>query len=270
MKTLWWTLLAAIALGAVVLFNYWASFQLLSTLAYAGLIVAVFGLANLVVPFRFLGIHRRALGALVLVGGVALAFGALLWPASTVRAAQRRTVLDDIMPEYQFWERHSTRVHARPERVMEAVRQSTFADMKSLGTLLKIRAAALRIHDTSKLPLDKRVFDAFSAPGMVGGGSDHEVLLGWIANLRAGRLADVHTLPEFAAYRDPGGIKMAFNFYIEDAGEGWWKLTTETRVLALDESTGRGMGRYWRFIVPGSGLLRRQWLDGIKTRAEAQ
>ena len=269
-KTLSWILLAAMGLGALLLFNYWASYQPLSTLVYAGIVTAVFGLANLVLPFRFLGVRKRAVAALVLVGGVGVALAALFWPASMIRVAQPRTRLDDIMPEYQFFERHSVRIHAQPEQVMQAVRQSTFRDMKSLATLLRIRAAVLRIQDTVELPQDKRILDAFSAPGMLLGGSQHEVLKCWIASLRAKRLADVRTLQEFADYREPGGIKMAFNFLVEEAGEGWCTLTTDTRVVALDESTRSGMARYWRLIVPGSGLLRRQWLDGIKRRAESE
>jgi len=267
-KTLSWALLAAAALGAVLLFNYWASFQLLSTLVYAGIVAALFGLANLVLPFRFLGIRKRLVGVLVLAGGVALAFAALWWPASTVRVAQAKTRLDQILPEYQFWERHTARVHARPEQVMQAVRQSTFADLKSLNTLLKIRAAALRIHESGQLPQDKRMFDAFSAPGMLQDSSEHETLICWIASMRAKGLAPVRTLQEFADYTEQSAIKMAFNFTAEDAGGGWSTLTTETRVLALSESNRRGMARYWRFIVPGSGLLRREWLDGIRKRAE--
>jgi hypothetical protein len=143
-----WTLLAAMALALVLLFNYWASFQPLSTLAYSGIVLAFCGLANLALPFRFLGIRRRAVGALALAGGVVLTLTVLLWPAPTLRVAQHRNRLDDVMPEYQFNERHSARIHARPEQAMQAVRQSTFGDMKSLATLLKIRAAALRIHDT--------------------------------------------------------------------------------------------------------------------------
>ena len=174
------------------------------------------------------------------------------------------------MPEYQFYERHTTRVHARLEQVMQAVRQSTFADMTSLTTLLKIRGAALRIHETGQLPQDRRIFDAFSAPGMLLDDSGHELLMCWIASLREKGLARVQTLEEFAAYREQSAIKMAFNFEVAEAGDGWCTLGTETRVLALDESSRRGMARYWRFIVPGSGLLRREWLDGIKRRAEAQ
>jgi hypothetical protein len=269
-KTLSWILLAAASLGAVLLFNYWASFQLLSTLVYAGIVAALLGLANLALPFRFLGVRKRAVGALVLAGGVALTLAALFWPATMVRVAQPRTRLDDIMPEYQFFERHSARIHARPEQVMRAVRQSTFGDMRSLATLLKIRAAVLRIHDTGELPQDKRVLDAFAAPGVLLGDSEHEIVMGWIADTRAKRLAEVRTLQEFADYREPGGIKMAFNFNVEETGDGWSTTSTETRVAALDESNRRGMARYWRLIVPGSGLLRRQWLDGIKRRAESE
>jgi hypothetical protein len=77
-------------------------------------------------------------------------------------------------------------------------------------------------------------------------------------------------LQEFADYQEQGAVKMAYDFNVEDAGSGWSIISTETRVLATDDLTRRGMARYWRLIVPGSGLLRRQWLDGIKRRAESE
>ncbi len=268
-KVVSWTLLAAIALGALVLFNYWASYQPLSTLVYTGIVLTLFGVANLAFPFRFLGIRKRAIGALVLTGAVVLSVAALQWPAPTIRVAQHETRLDDIMPEYQFFERHSARIHARPEQVMQAIRQSTFGDMKSLVTLLKIRGAALRLDDTGAFLQDKRVLDAFSASGYLLGGSEHEIVMAGVWNARQNRRPEVRTLQEFADYRQQGAVKMAYGFYVEDAGGGWSTISTETRVLALDDFTRRSMGRYWRLIVPGSGLLRRQWLEGIKRRAES-
>jgi hypothetical protein len=268
-KAVAWMLLAIMAFAAVLLFNYWAAYQPLSTLAYSGIVLALWGLANLVFPFGFLGIRKRAVGALILAGGVGLAVAALLWPAPMIRVAQPRTLLDDIMPEYQFFERHSTRIHAQPQQVMQAVRQSTFGDMKSLVTLLKIRGAALQAHDTGEFAQDKRIFDAFSASGFVSDGSEREIVMCGGANVRAKRSLVVHTLQEFADYREQGAVKMAYYFYVEDAGGGWSTISTETRVVATDDFTRRGMGRYWRLIVPGSGLLRRQWLEGIKRRAES-
>ncbi|MFI5098543.1 MAG: hypothetical protein ACHQT6_11280 [Candidatus Acidiferrales bacterium] len=268
-KAVAWTLLGAMALAAVLLLNYWASYQPLSTLAYFGIVLALSGLANLARPFRFLGIRKRAVGALILAGGVGLAIAALLWPAPIIRVAHHRTLLDDIMPEYQFSERHSARIHARSEQVMQAVRESTFGDMKSLVTLLKIRGAVLRIHDTGGFLQDKRVLDAFSASGYLSGGSEHEIVMCGGANVRAKRRLEARTVQEFADDREQGGVKMAFDFNVEEAEEGWSTISTETRVVALDDFTRRGMGRYWRLIVPGSGLLRLQWLEGIKKRAES-
>lgn len=269
-RTLSWILLAAIALGAVLLFNYWASYQPLSTLVYAGIVAALFGAANLAYPFRFLGIRKRSVGALVFVGAAALAFAALFWPAPVI-AAQHRNQLDEIMPRYQFSERHSIRIHASVEKVMQAVRQSSFGDMRSLAMLLKVRAAALRTksQETGAFSSDKQILDAFVASGYVLGGSGHELLVAGGADLRAKRPLELRTLQQFADSREQGAVKMAFDFDARDAGDGWSTLTTETRVLALADDSGQGMARYWRLIVPGSGLLRRQWLDGIRRRAES-
>jgi hypothetical protein len=79
----------------------------------------------------------------------------------------------------------------------------------------------------------------------------------------------MHNLQEFAASREQGAIKMGLHFNVEEAGNGRCRVTTEQRVAALDGMTSSGMARYWRLIVPGSGLLRLQWLEGIKKRAES-
>jgi hypothetical protein len=248
LKAVSWTLLAALAAAAILLFNHWASYQPLSTLVYSGIVLALAGLANVAVPFRFLGVRKRAAGASILAGGVALTFAALYWPARMMHVAQSRTRLDEIMPEYQFSERHSARIHARPEQVVQAVRQSTFGDMKSLATLLKIRGAVLRTPAQGPGDLrNKRVLDAFTQSGYLFGGSEREIAIFGAWDVRASRRPEVHTVREFADYRAPGTVKMAFDFNVEQAGEGWCTLSTETRVAAHGE-VSRGLARYWRFI----------------------
>ena len=226
-KTVWWALLSAVALAAILLLNYWAAYQPLSTLVYSGIVLALCGLANLAFPFRFLGIRKRVVGVIIFTGGVGLAIAALLWPAPMFRVAQHRTALDDVMPEYQFFERHSTRVHARPEQVMQAVRQSTFGDMKSLSTLMKIRGAALRIHETGDSFQDKRVLDVFSASGYLSGGSEHEVVMCGGANVRAKRPLGVRTLQEFADYREQGRCQDGFQLQRGRCGQ--WMVHRQHR-----------------------------------------
>jgi hypothetical protein len=265
-----WVLFAAAAFGGILLLNYWASYQLLSTLAYSGIVAALLGLANLVVPFRFMGIRRRSVGALGLAAGIALFLAALLWPAPMIRVAQPKTRLDSVMPEYQFCERHAIRARARPEQLIKAARESTFGDMKSLGTLLRIRALVVRDPGIGDELQQRRVLEAFAASGYLLDAGEREVTMFGAVNVRERRRPDVRTAQAFVDYGEQGGVKMAFDFRAEDAGGGWSTISTETRVVATDPATRSGMGRYWRLIVPGSGLLRRQWLDGIRRRAETQ
>ena len=49
------------------------------------------------------------------------------------------------------------------------------------------------------------------------------------------------------------------NFRLRDEGDGWIRLTTETRVFALDASARRRFAAYWRLISPGSAFIRRMW-----------
>jgi hypothetical protein len=262
-----WALVFAVALSAVLLLNYWASFQPLSTLAYSGIGLALCGLANAAVPFQFLGVRKRRVGALVLASGVALAYAALYWPAAMIRVAQPKTRLDEVMPEYQFSERHSARVKAPPEQVMQAIRLSSFSDMKSLVTLLRVRSAVLGAppQDIGHFQ-EKRILDAFAESGYLSAGSEREIALFGVWNARTNRRPDVHTLEQLVAYREHGAVKMGFGFEVEQSSEGRCTIHTETRVMILGDS--RGPARYWRLIVPGSGLLRIQWLKGIKRRAE--
>jgi hypothetical protein len=269
-KILSWTALAAMTVAALLLFNYWASFQPLSILTYSGFVLALAGLVNLAIPSRFLGVRKRSTGALIFAGGVVLAIAALLWPTPVIRAAQHQSRLDDIMPEYQFSEKHSVGTRARPEQVLQAAREATWSDLSSLNTLMKIRGAVLRapFHATGYFAPDKRVLDVFAASGYLTESSEHELVVFGAANTRLGRGAVVHNAQEFVDYREQGAVKMAFDFTAEDAGGGWTTITTETRMIVHSEST-RGAAIYWRLIVPGSGLLRREWLDGIKRRAES-
>jgi len=164
-----------------LIFNYWAAYQPLSTLVYSGIVLALCGIANLVLPFRFLGVRKRAVGALILASGAALTFVALFWPASMIRVAHPGTRLDEVMPEYQFSERHSARIHARLEQVMQATRQSTFGGMKSLITLLKIRGAVLRqpVVDSGAWH-NARSLDGFSKSGSFLDSSEHEIAMFWL------------------------------------------------------------------------------------------
>jgi hypothetical protein len=45
------------------------------------------------------------------------------------------------------------------------------------------------------------------------------------------------------------------------------RLTTETRVAAVDEAALRAFRRYWRVVGPFSAVIRRRWLRTIARSA---
>jgi hypothetical protein len=72
----------------------------------------------------------------------------------------------------------------------------------------------------------------------------------------------------FTSLHEPGIATAGMNFALREDGDGWTRLTTETRVHATDATASRLFATYWRIIYPGSALIRRSWLRAIKARAE--
>lgn len=249
----------------------------LSTLLYVGLLAAAVGLLSILWPLRFLHIRTRGGGALVLAAGLAAIVVAVAWPAPTRRAEAPRSHLDAIMPAWQFAEFHETRVHASPARVMEAVRAVTPGEIRFFVALMQIRALPARI--LGKLPprpphqAPRPLLEMMLRSGFVMlSETDGEIVFGEVG--RFWRTAEARIPPsvqdaaDFTSLTTPGMGKVAANLRAEPDGEGWTRLTTETRVIGIGAPATRSFAVYWRLIYPGSSLIRTTWLAAIKARAE--
>ena len=62
----------------------------------------------------------------------------------------------------------------------------------------------------------------------------------------------------------PGSVKIVANFLAEPLLDGRTRLSTETRVAALDGDARRAFRRYWRVVGPFSALIRRRWLAAAR------
>lgn len=66
-----------------------------------------------------------------------------------------------------------------------------------------------------------------------------------------------------------GSVRIVVNFLAEARSDGRTRLSTETRVAALDDGARRAFRRYWRLVGPFSALIRRRWLAAARRSAAA-
>ncbi|MBV9068343.1 MAG: hypothetical protein JO093_14415 [Acidobacteria bacterium] len=215
--------------------------MLLSVLLYGGLFAAMAG----AVAMLWRRTRRRA--AVIVATGMTLVVVALLWPATEQRATVNASKLDEIMPRWQFVERHEIRIAATPERIYSAIRNVTASEIRFFQVLTAIRCMGRCREKESILhaPAAKPILDVAVGSGfrMLADDAPRELVIG-------SRVA-------------PGAFAV-MNFHI--GGDGL--VTTETRVFARNDRARRRFAIYWRFIRPGSGIIRRSWLEAIKRRAE--
>jgi hypothetical protein len=79
--------------------------------------------------------------------------------------------------------------------------------------------------------------------------------------------ARAHTSDAWLGWSAPG-LKIAADLCAEPHGDGHTRLSTETRVLALDRRSRRLFRIYWLVVRPFSALIRRRWLRAIAARAQ--
>jgi hypothetical protein len=177
--------------------------------------------------------------------------------------------LDEFLPHYDVREVHSTAIAATPERVIEAARELTWRDVPLFAALMALRSlpALLAGHRASA---SHPIVEDFRRAGFVAlAERPDELIFGAIGQFwkPTGGLRVVAPA-EFRDLDVPGFAKTVFNFRAEPGpNRSVARLTTETRVLAADDSARRSFLRYWRVIHPGSALIRRVWLRAIRARA---
>lgn len=247
-----------------------------SLLLYGGVVIAMLGVVLLVRPFHRFGIRTRRRAAVVTAAGLALAASGLILPAPTQQTSARDTLIDRWLPEWQFEEFHERRVRATPAQVVEALKRVRASDIFLFRTLTFIRNPGRQGQGTNILnpSEDDPILDVALAGGFVLlGETDQELLLGAVVMTPPGivRAAQRGTAPSlkparFRALGQPGFARAVMNFRATQEADGWTRVTTETRVYAVDGATQRRFGRYWRVIYPGSALIRRSWLRAIENR----
>ncbi|MEA2239279.1 MAG: hypothetical protein QOC81_4003 [Thermoanaerobaculia bacterium] len=214
----------------------------LSTILYCGAVAILIGTIALL-PRR-----TRHRAVWLILTGVASITIAIFYPASEQRVTSVATNLDKIMPRWQFDEHHEIQINATPERIYAAIRDVTPREIRLFQTLTTIRCLG-RCKGESILnaPDAKPILEVATSSGfrILADDPPRELVIG------------TRVAPRTVA---------VMNFLVGNDGH----VTTETRVFAQTERGARKFAVYWRIIRPGSGIIRRSWLEAIKRRAEAK
>ncbi len=264
-------LIAGTLATLLAVLHYYSPLKLSSVLPYAGLILVITGLVCLIHPLKTIFVRSRKAAACLIAVGFFGAGLALFWPASTTTVSERTSLLDGVMPQYEFAEHHQIRVHAPLARAYLALQAVTPDELAAYPILMKVRNAALGRSWNRPQGPSPAIIAIFSDPSSgytLIRQNEQEMVFGGVGRVRKGGRPTPSSPAAFASFDQRGCVKVAFNLKVVDAGGSWTTVSTETRLHALDPESRRATAVYWRLIYPGSGMLRTMWLQAARIRAE--
>ena len=170
-------------------------------------------------------------------------------------------LIDQILPRYDQREYHQIQTRGNPAEVYESVRALDFSDSFLIRTLFSLRG----------LPASLKSVDDLLQVGfvLVDEQPGREFVLGLIGKFWAptAKLEKVDAL-QYRAFNHKGYAKVAWNFAVSKTSHGLIKVSTETRIVCMDDSSRRLFRLYWLLVGHFSGVTRREMLRLVKRTME--
>ena len=221
---------------------------------------------------------RAAAGALA--AGVAAALGgyaacaAVAWRrygrVPLPRDDQHDELLDRFMPAFDIVERHQVHIAAPAWVTMDAAREQDLLQLPPVRAIFRAREVVLgATPDDRQLPKGLLAATLALGWGVLGEVPDREIVVGaatrpWEPNVT------FRPIPpdEFAAFGEPGFVKIVWTLRVDPIDEGRSIFRTETRAIATDATARAWFRRYWAFASPGIVLIRKLSLGPLRREAE--
>lgn len=185
------------------------------------------------------------------------------------RDRQSDALLDRFIPVYDIVERHSIAVKAPPEITFAAACEMDPGRSWIVRAVFRLREILFRSRAPARaLPSGILAKTKALGWGVLAEVPGREIVMGavtqpWLADVQFRALPPA----EFAGFRDPGYVKIAWTLSAIPAAGGSVFLT-ETRAVATDPAARARFRAYWRRVSPGIRLIRRAMLCPLKKEAE--
>jgi hypothetical protein len=169
--------------------------------------------------------------------------------------------LDDVLPRFEFSERHSVGIAAPAQRIMESVTTWRNRDdplVRAAMTLRETPARLLgcarpRLLELADFTLLEQQADTALIFGLIGAF--------WEADYG---LRDIPSIAAFRAERHDDVCKLVLGFVVQPQAGKRYRLVTETRISCVTARARHRFLPYWLLICPVSGLIRRRMLSAIR------
>lgn len=222
-------------------------------------------------------VRRTFKSAAGVVGVAAAAYAAYVGTAwlrygHATRAAgdEADPLLERVMPAYDIVERHHIAVAAPAEITFAAACDQDLMALPVVRSIFKARQIILGSEpDTASRPRTLLAFTKSIGWGVLAEVPGREIVMGavtqpWQANVV------FRPLPpdEFAAFNEPGYVKIVWTLRADPVGAHASIFRTETRAVATDANARSKFRPYWSFLSPGIIVIRWASLHPLKAEAE--
>lgn len=218
--------------------------------------------------------------AALLAGGVAIgvasyaAYVATTWSryGKPKKDAGADSLLDIFIPQYEVGIRRQIDVNAPADVTFGVACGAKMDDSAIIASLFKLRELIFG-HPTVEIPQHDTLVEQVKAFGWVvlADVPGREIVFGtatqpWKAD------AIFRPVPpdQFAAFNEPGYVKIVWTLRADPVTPGSCIAKTETRVVTTDATARARFRWYWSCLSPGIKIIRMVMLRRIKATAERQ
>ena len=212
------------------------------------------------------GVGLAAAGYAAYVGAAWYRYGRAARPLP----GEEDHLLDQFMPAYEIVERHHIRVAAPADVTLATAQEMDLQGSALARTIFRARELILRAKsDHRRRPRGLLAEMQSLGWGVLAEVPGREVVVGavtrpWEANVTFRAIAP----DQFAAFDEPGYVKIAWTLRSEPIGASESMFRTETRAMATDAGARRTFRRYWSLLSPGIIIIRWTLLQPLKAEAE--
>ena len=225
-------------------------------------------------PARALRYAAAAAGAGLLGCGGYVAMAWARYGRADPRRHPRDELLDRFLPEPEVDEYHRLKVRAPAAVTFAAAKQMDIQASPVVKGIFWLRAIPSLLQGQPFRPQGSRSIVAETLEqgwGVLAEVPDREIVVGaytqpWHEHVT------FRPLPpeEFAAFSEPGYVKIVWTLAAEPAGPGESWFITRTRVLATDAESRKKFRRYWAPMSAGIILIRYAGLPLVRKQAQRQ